>query len=242
MVTSDFVEIASYANAVEAEHTRALLEENGLSAFVDGAAANTALSYVGTAIGGVRVFVRAGDTEQALGIIENVFEESDTSAAPWFCGRCAETVDGTFDVCWSCGEVRASAERPFPVAPDVAPSRPGTEGDSDANWPALDNSCYDQSNPYASPMTAETIAAPGDEGAQISPWAEAMLLRAWRASILGLVFLPFVLHLYSMYLLARAAMTAGKFSPDGEKRFYRAFGVNVVAGLIWGLVIGLALR
>ena len=43
MVTSDFVEIASYANAVEAEHVRALLEENGVSAFVDGAAANTAL-------------------------------------------------------------------------------------------------------------------------------------------------------------------------------------------------------
>ncbi len=242
MVTSDFVKIASYANAVEAEHARAVLEENGVSAFVDGAAANTALSYVGTAIGGVRVFVRAGDAEQALGIVENVLGETEASAASWFCGRCAETVDGTFDVCWSCGEARANVERPFPVTPDVAPSKPGTEGDDEANRPALDNSCYDQSNPYASPITPETIAAPGDEDAQISPWAEALLLRAWRASILGLVFLPFVLHLYSMYLLAHAAMTTGRFSPDGEKRFYCAFGVNVVAGVVWGLVIGLALR
>ena len=44
-----------------------------------------------------------------------------------------------------------------------------------------------------------------------------------------------------MYLLLRAAVTTRTFSPDGEKRFYRAFAVDVVAAIVWGLVIRLAL-
>ena len=86
-------------------------------------------------------------------------------------------------------------------------------------------------------MTRETYATPSDQQPEFNEDAEAMLLRAWRAAIIGLLFLPFVLHLYSMYLLIRATMTATSFSPDGQKRFYRTFGVNVVAGCAWGMMI-----
>ena len=71
---------------------------------------------------------------------------------------------------------------------------------------------------------------------KIDEEAEAMLLRAWRASILGLVFLPIVLHLYSMYLLIRAATRADAFSADGKKRFYLAFSVNLLAAGLWSMV------
>ena len=90
-------------------------------------------------------------------------------------------------------------------------------------------------------MASEAMATPSDQHAEINQYAEAMLLRAWRASIIGIVFVPFVLHMYSMYLLIRAAMIATTFSPDGSKRFYRAFIVNVIAGCVWGTIIGLML-
>ena len=44
MATSDFAKIASYPNAAEAEHVLAVLENNGVPAFVEGTAANTTLS------------------------------------------------------------------------------------------------------------------------------------------------------------------------------------------------------
>lgn len=242
MATSEFVEIAAFANAVEAEHVRSVLEENGVSAFIDGAAANTALSYVGTALGGVKVFVRAADAVQAREIVEDQRAGSDVSVMSWFCGTCEETVDGTFEVCWSCGQDRARAERPFPVTRDGDhfKSDCGSGGDDVADTVTPDYSAYDVANPYASPTTVETTT-PSHRQAEINEDAEAILLRAWRASIIGIVFFPFILHLYSMWLLMRAAMTAPRFSPDGQMRFCGAFVVNVVAGCVCGMIIRLLL-
>ena len=239
MAASEFSKIAAYANAVEAEYVRSVLEENGVAAFIDGAAANTALSYVGSAIGGVKVFVRTGDVERARKIVENVDGESDAAAASWFCGSCEETIDGTFEICWACGRARADVERPFPATCDDEHFDSGFREDGEADTPIPDDSGYDTANPYASPMTSTAVTIPSDQRGEINPDAEAMLLRAWRASIIGVVFLPIILHMYSMYLLIRAAMTATTFSQDGNKRFCRAFIVNVLAGSAWGITIKL---
>ena len=98
MAASDFLEIAACANAVEAEQIRCVLEDNGVSAFIDGANANTALSFVGTALGGVRVLVRASDAERATEIVESARGGSDVSSAPWYCGQCNETIGRAFEM------------------------------------------------------------------------------------------------------------------------------------------------
>ncbi len=242
MATSEFVEIAACANAVEAEYLRSVLEESGVSAFVDGAAASTALSHVGAALGGVRLFVRAADATQASAIVEEVHAGLDVSAEAWFCGTCQESVEGTFRVCWSCAQDRAHAERPFPPGRDGDHVEPACiREDAPADTPIPDLSAYDAANPYASPMTRETTT-PSQPQAEIDEAAEAMLQRAWRASILGIVLFPFLLHLYSMYLLIRAAMTAAAFSREGERRFYQSIVINLIAGGVCGMLIRLLLR
>ena len=55
-----------------------------------------------------------------------------------------------------------------------------------------------------------------------------MVLRAWRAAVLGLVFLPGILHCYSMYMLLRATVVSDDFSPRINVRFYQAWAVNVL--------------
>ena len=65
MFESEYTKIASYPNAAEAEQIRNMLEENGIPAFVDGAHANTAMSFVGSALGGVKVFAAICDESDA---------------------------------------------------------------------------------------------------------------------------------------------------------------------------------
>lgn len=54
MTDSEFRQIASFALETEAGQFKSLLEENGISAFIDGANANTMLSYI---VGGIKLLV-----------------------------------------------------------------------------------------------------------------------------------------------------------------------------------------
>jgi len=47
----------TFLNPIEAEHWCSVLQDSGIQAFVDGAASGTALSHVGTALGGVKLLV-----------------------------------------------------------------------------------------------------------------------------------------------------------------------------------------
>lgn len=231
MPSSDLAQIASYASAVEADQMRAVLEEHGVTAFVDGAAAQTALSYVGSALGGVKLLVRATDAEKAIAIIDMLGGSSDLASGEWFCGECEEIVDAGFDVCWSCGKARSDVERPLPAFAAAHQAEAVSELDHHAKIDAVDETDEDRLNPYASPRDntpPPKIAA--DEDVLINPEAEAILLRAWRASVIGLMLFPLITHLYSMYLLIRASMLTTKFSPAGNRRFYSAFVLNMVAG------------
>jgi hypothetical protein len=235
-MASDFLKIASFANASEADQVRSVLEENGISAFVDGANASTALSYVGSALGGVRVLVRAADAPRATEIIEALGDDGDSPAETWFCGECQEEVDGDFQVCWSCGKERSEVDQPFPVS-----NKDRTVADrdrhSEENVEADDYADDDQSNPYAAPKSPTDVMTPAEQDVEIHPEAEAMLVRAWRASIIGLVFFPLIAHLYSMVLLIRASALTSNFSPEGRKLFNRALVVNVIAGCLAGIIL-----
>jgi len=231
----EFLEVANFATASEAEQLRSVLKENGVDAFVDGGTVITALSHMSIGLGGVKVLVRAADVPRAREIIDSLQEDSELTDAPWFCGACQEEVDGGFQVCWSCGQARADVEQPFPPATSQEHFASVRDSGSEAEDDADDDSDYDYANPYMAPRNQSDLDSPAAPPPEINPDAEAMLVLAWRACIVGLVFLPVIAQLYSMYLLIRASVIAAHFSPEGQKRFNRTLAFNVIGGGLYGL-------
>jgi len=110
MTESTLVQIASYATEVEADYVRSLLREDGIPAYVDGAASNTMMSHIGTALGGVRLLTNSGNAEAAVKFLASLEDNSTHSGETWFCGECEETIDAGFQVCWACGKERHVVE------------------------------------------------------------------------------------------------------------------------------------
>ena len=107
MSESEFIEVANFALETEARQMQSLLESNGVPAFIDGATANTMMSYVGTALGGVRLLVKKSDVAAAAEILQSINHQDATDGGPWHCGECGEDVDAGFDLCWACGKPRS---------------------------------------------------------------------------------------------------------------------------------------
>lgn len=200
MPKSDFVEIANFALETEALQFRSMLESHGIEAFADGTAAGTMLSYFGTALGGIRLYVKADDVAAATEVLQSINQADSVADQPWFCGKCHEDVDAGFHVCWSCGQPRAEVEQ-------IAPP---TSGESES-------------------PTTEPVDTSADE--------DATLMRAWRASIIGLVFFPLFTHLYSMCLLIGVGMSGAELSGYGQKRFYLTLAINLFAVVFWGSML-----
>lgn len=209
MPKSEFKQVASYALETEAGQFKSILEENGIPAFLDGATANTMLSYVGTALGGVRLLVRESDFDRATDILTSLADGTDSPGGDWFCGACNEDVDAGFQVCWSCGRQRSEVERPIHATESSDTEKPSATNDE----------------PSANHLAEEDADA------------ELVLKRAWRTSVIGFFLFPIVTHLYSMYLLIRATLRGKQFSPYGQKLFYMTLALNVFAGLIWSSLV-----
>lgn len=92
-------------NFVEAEALRTRLDAAGILSVIDGAETQLMLSYVGTALGGVKVKVAPEDYDRAVALLED--DESKAAiAGPWVCDRCREQNDATFELCWQCQKPR----------------------------------------------------------------------------------------------------------------------------------------
>jgi hypothetical protein len=85
---------------------------------------------------------------------------------------------------------------------------------------------------WACGLSRDAVAPPDDEShVTISAPVEAdnpvaaAVDRAWKASILGCVFLPVILHVYSTGILLRH-MNA-ELDPRRTRRYYTAWGINV---------------
>lgn len=212
------VQIASFATAAEAEYTRSYLDGQGVPSFVDGATAGTALSYVGSAIGGIRLLVDDKHLERAKEVLAELHQPEDPADA-WFCGKCQEEVEGTFAVCWSCGGEKsrvATDERPFEPAEVQVPSSGLSVAPS-------------SNNPYE-PPPEESVTPPVPETDQ---QANELMDRAWKAIILGTVFLPFIMQPYGLFLLMQATRVTHDFSPELNRKFYRILITGILSCALW---------
>jgi hypothetical protein len=67
--------------------------------------------------------------------------------------------------------------------------------------------------------------------------ADALVSQAWRASIIGLVLCPPVLHLWSLWLLAQAMIQEVPVSEAYRTRMTGAFIIDLAALLLIGSLI-----
>lgn len=117
MIRGSLATVGRYGAVWEAEMIRDRLDAAGIQAFVQGSETGRSLSYVGVALGGVRVQVASQDLEAARQILREDAHQRLT-AGDWRCARCEEPNDASFDLCWSCSLPRdaASAEAEEPAA------------------------------------------------------------------------------------------------------------------------------
>jgi hypothetical protein len=243
-MTTRLVTIARFAHAAEAHAARNRLERAGILAVVSDETVANLLSYIGSAVGGVRLQVGASDAQRAgevlLGLADH--ELPDDLKGYWRCRDCQQIVDPGFDVCWSCSRSRDEV-----ADPDFRPSLAVLADEMDDEsaerppcfellQPSHESKGVDGRNPYA-PSGIPSDAAPR-RGLTIAPLTnrDELAIRAWRASVLGLFLLPPLLHLYSMYLLVRASLGGGELSRRANRRFYGALLINLLVGLVTALL------
>ncbi|MCA9153602.1 MAG: hypothetical protein KDA38_02395, partial [Planctomycetales bacterium] len=250
MARTRLITLATFENAGQAYAAQGCLAARGIMAQVDGDVSHTALSYVGSALGGVKLLVLAEDADAARECLATADPDSTDDSGPWQCDKCQEEVDAGFDVCWSCGATREEAAIPLkhvPLRAEVLPSLPAVENEPDASDPNDHSKLHlprDPKNPYAAPTQVGAVnRASIVEERGGDDETEALVLRAWRASIIGLVFWPGILHFYSMWLLLRAAFSKSEeLSPTASRRFKLALAVNILAAAFLAVAINAFLR
>jgi hypothetical protein len=207
MTGKDLVTVAKYGNLQEASLLKAMLEEQGIPAYLVGAEASGMLWFVGTALGGVQLQVEVHDQEQALKLLAELEERnSPEDAEPWICPQCGSTVDAGFDVCWSCG-----------LNVDQAPTKVDLSASPAQSLPSLDEGIEQDES------VAETQG-------KMSPEAvEDMASRALKAAIIGLGTI--LLSFYALHLLIQ--LSNQELNPKSLKKYYLSTGIIVLTFAWW---------
>jgi len=94
-------------SVIEVAHLRNVLEAAGIRCFVR----NEGLAGVVGEIPYLECWpelwvVRNGDALRARGLIDDARQTASVPGPDWRCERCGELVEGQFDSCWRCAELR----------------------------------------------------------------------------------------------------------------------------------------
>ena len=93
-------------SAVVADQVKAVLEANGIPAWLQDAIAYRLVRHLAVvgAYQSTKVTVSPMDVERAQQVLEASFSEQAHSS--WECPECNESIEGQFAQCWNCGSVR----------------------------------------------------------------------------------------------------------------------------------------
>jgi hypothetical protein len=113
----DLVTVAIFETAVKASPARAMLEAAEIHTYLQGEVTGDILSYVGPALGGVKLQVENGDVEHATELLQEHLDEAESdedanafNVPNWVCPQCSADVDAGFEICWSCGTLVSGTE------------------------------------------------------------------------------------------------------------------------------------
>lgn len=227
----DFVTLLRHASLYEAQQLRNLLADVEIPAFIDSEAST---SMMGHQMLDVRLMVQDKHEQEAREILRDAVNQATAEHGPdWFCGSCEEVIEGAFDVCWSCGESREDVARDSPSLLTAGAADSSEWSTTSGASPELDRS-FDRSlndrNPYASSsLFAGSIA---DLEGPLTEEANQHLKRALMASAVGLLIIPVLMNAYSIYLLL--SFPPSSWDDGARRRFYTAWGLNLLSILCWG--------
>ncbi|MDG2382442.1 MAG: hypothetical protein P8N76_12300 [Pirellulaceae bacterium] len=239
------INIATFDQVADAYVFRNQLERRGITAVVHESSVASALWRLNVAGGGAKLQVHSADASKARAILlAHLTPEvgSDLSQF-WRCESCEEIVDPGFDVCWSCSKSRGEVEdQGFqPTLATVGIAGVDLEDESQDCPPLAITRSPAESMEVASNASGQAVAASVaahdptrivvENSAQA---ADEMVMRAWRAAIMGLFLCPPLVNIYSMALLVRVGFGVAKISPKASRRFYAAIGVNLLSTLSLG--------
>lgn len=207
--------LRTFLTAFEAEQTQNRLREAGIGAWVEGAEAQTAMSYIGSALGGVAVVIADEDILAA----EEILRDESPPGGPWTCRVCCSDIDEGFDVCWKCGADRSQAREPEPAPPavELGPEDYTVEPDERSS-----TSAEDLASPYA-PIAAEQLQSRPIDEQQVEEEDMPLVKRALIAAILGPFMLPVIAQLYVIILLVRIAPRYSRLNRAGRRDAWIAF-------------------
>ena len=212
MTTSkNLVTVLKCSRAWEAEIIRERLEAAGLMAFVQGGESATSLSYVGVALGGVRVQVPADQEAKARQLLEEDERQRET-AGPWKCPRCNEPNAAGFDFCYSCamprGDTPASSlwDEEDEVAVESNERVDQPEHDGFLNPRNQVDFGAEDGNPYR--FVGQTIERERATSNRLQPVnakdADQLVSSAFRWAVIGILLPMPLFHLVSLGLLTQA--------------------------------------
>ncbi|MGI9471848.1 MAG: putative signal transducing protein [Rubripirellula sp.] len=216
------------ADRVEAETIRIRLASAEIQALITGTDAGTALGLGGAATSRlVRVEVAREDYDRA----NQILHEDDLRmqvAGPWVCGRCHEQNEAAFDVCWCCNKMRGEDDfrgRRLDVDPVVRSSEPF----SDSMTVEEVATQTEDRNPYRPVLVDATKKPPTvrRDVDDVDEQQQEAVTRCIRSAIVGMLVLPPLLSLYSVFLLLSLDRTVYRH-PGFRKQVLLAWGINVV--------------
>jgi predicted RNA-binding Zn-ribbon protein involved in translation (DUF1610 family) len=99
------------SDVTDAQIVQGLLEGNGINCVVKNADVLSPAGELTFASEWPEVWVDDdSDVAKAMELIANR-ENPAAKASDWTCPKCGEKIEGEFDACWKCGELRESAEK-----------------------------------------------------------------------------------------------------------------------------------
>ena len=196
---------------VEAETIRIRLASEEIPALITGTDAGTALSLGGAPTSRlVRVEVEHSDFERADVLLKADHQRAQ-EAGSWRCPRCHEHNGSAFDICWSCNKTRNESEN------EQHAGNPETTQQLNSHEP------FETGKDSITPPPARDDDSLVDHLIEIR---NAAVSRCARAAIVGLLILPPLLSVYSIYLLLRLD-PAVYHDPGTRLRVWSIWAANV---------------
>ena len=200
---TSLVEIASYDSAIEAESARSFLESQEIPAFVNGGEIVAAASYLGNAVGYVRLEVPNEHAEAAAEILKTLREQReaerpDLADDEFRCLACGLVMQESDSECWQCGWSYGETE----------------EGDDnyDAKGAASMQGLRDLGKPFISIwvglilvlLVVAVIAIVLSVGAALLILPFALIAEGFRNPVAGIISLAIIVGVIWIGLLIRA--------------------------------------
>ena len=221
------------ADLIEAETIRIRLSVEGIDAFITGTDAATALSMGGAGTDRlIRVEVPEKDVQFAYDLLQED-KRLAIAAGPWICGRCIEQNEAAFELCWKCNKKRDETDERGRLD-DPADSMQRAGDESIQNAAAGRAPQGDHANPY------RPVVLPADH--RVQTMAKTVhanetirddVMRAFRASVVGILVLPPLLTIYSFTLLLRTNLSEAY--TDRSLRIWLIAAVCINAFVIIGV-------